>query len=49
MAIEIARIIFALFQMAILSPTSLSAMLRKDDHNACETYIRSTINSEEAA
>ena len=46
MTTVIPRIILFLFQMAIL-PGSLSALLRKDDRNAWETYTRSKINNEE--
>ena len=48
MPIAIAKIILALFQMAILREESLSTLLLENDHNAWDTHIRSTINSEEA-
>jgi hypothetical protein len=46
MPIVVIKTTLFLPQMAILR-ASLDASLREDDHDACETYIRSTINSEE--
>jgi hypothetical protein len=49
MPIEIAIIIFVLFQMAILQRFIDRFGRERDHHNTWETYTRSTISSEERA